>query len=432
MEERDHRDEEEYSFLQEVIKDEADSGRRIRRNVFRMVGYGAVFGLAASVVFSVLSPWISPRISRLIGGSGAQVEIPKDEEASADGSGTEDGGAEETYGGNEDGETGGNRTANAADVSGDYRQMLQSLNTTATGARRSLAVVSPAAADGEKDGAPGCAGVIVADNGTELLILSHILTGARQIQVTFSDGKAYAAAVKMKDENLGICVCAVERAKIRKSSWNGISTMVLGNSYLVESGDPVIVLGQPFGGDYAVGYGNVTADEEYLDAADGSYRLLCTNIAGDGAGSGVMLDRSGRMIGFIDQSVLGEGSSGRVGGYAVSDIKTAIELLSNGDPIPYVGIYGMNVTKKLKKKGMPAGMYVKEVAPNSPAMAAGIQSGDVIVGAGKDEITGQTRYHDILMQSKEGEILQLHGLRQGAGDEYVEIDFKVTVGSRRK
>lgn len=404
---------EEYSFMQEVIKDETDSVKKLKSNLFRIIGYGVVFGVAASVVFCALTPWIEANFQS----NPTQVEIPDDEEEQAPDEQSE---KEEKQ-----------------ELDADsYRQVLQSLSITATKAKYSMAIVS-----GKKNGideksetGEEVSAVVIADNGREFLILSKIIKVKKDesIQISFFDKQNYDAILKMKDDNLGIGVYAVEKKEIDRNMWGKITTAELGNSHLIESGDAVIVMGKPFGTDEAVGYGVASADEEYVEKADGHYRLICTNITEGENGSGVVLNKKGQVVGLIDQSVLGEGSSGRIGGYGISDIKDVIELLSNGSAIPYTGIYGMDVTDKLAKKGMPQGVYVKEVAPDSPAMEAGIQSGDVIVGIDGENIVSLSNYHSILMRREEGSEIKLQGCRQGQEEEYVDIDFKVTVSTRNK
>lgn len=402
----------EYSFMQEVIKDETDSATKMKHNIFRMVGYGLVLGVAASVAFCASKPWIEEKFQS----SPKQVEIPRDEEEETE----EEPVKEEKEEPDSDG----------------YRQVIQSLSTTAANVKNSLVVVSKSVQEEEQEEAvkEGLSGVIIADNGRELLILSNILPVRKNetVQVTFFDKKSYSAKLKKQDVNLGIGVYAVEKNDIDQSIWSKLPAAELGNSLLMENGDTVIVVGKPFGSDLSVSYGIVTADEEEVEKADGHYRLICTNIASEGNGSGVILNKKGQVVGIINQSALGEGSDGRIGGYGISDIKEIIELLSNGSNIPFTGIYGMDVTDKLMKKGMPQGVYVKEVAADSPAMAAGIQSGDVIVGINGENIVSLSNYHSILMGLKSGAVIQLNGCRQGQNDEYVEIDFEVTVGTINK
>ena len=82
-----------------------------------------------------------------------------------------------------------------------------------------------------------------------------------------------------------------------------------------------------------------------------------------------------------------------------------------------------------KEQGIPRGVYVRTVEAESPAMAAGIQSGDVITSIGKAKVTTLNAYQNSVIQYKTGEVVTLHGKRKG-NDGYVEIDFKVTIGSR--
>ena len=72
--------------------------------------------------------------------------------------------------------------------------------------------------------------------------------------------------------------------------------------------------------------------------------------------------------------------------YKRQDIKDIIEKLSNDETIPYIGIQGIDVTEEIANQGIPEGVYVKEVDAESPAMAAGIQAGDIITSIGGEEV----------------------------------------------
>ena len=62
-----------------------------------------------------------------------------------------------------------------------------------------------------------------------------------------------------------------------------------------------------------------------------------------------------------------------------------MELLLNSQSVPYAGIYGVTVSSDISEsKQVPSGMYVTQIQANSPAMAAGIQSGDVSVCDGEE------------------------------------------------
>lgn len=405
---------EEYSFLQEVIKDETVSGKRLKGSFLRLLCCGAVFGLAASIVFSASAPWFDAHFNN----DPEQVEIPKDEEEEQP-----------------EGESEEEEKEKKESEKDRYRKVLQTLNTEAVRAKRGIVSVMKVSDKGEKEEtAEGTAGILIADNGRELLVLSDIVAVKKgeHIEVVFPDDSSHAAAEKMQDPNTGLCVYAVPREKIGKTTWALIQTAEIGSSNSVKSGDTVIVLGRPYGEDEAAGYGVVTMDEEYAELADGMFRLISTNIAGNGRGSGAIFNRRGQLVGVISQPVLAMEGSRKVVGYGISDIKSSIELLSNGSVIPYTGICGIDVTAELEEKGMPQGIYVKEVEAYSPAMAAGIQSGDVIVGIDGQNTISLSGYHGILIHKSVGTQFMLQGKRQGTGGEYVDVDFQITVGSRIK
>lgn len=426
-EERKEAAEEEYSFLQEVIKDET-SGRKLRSGILHMIALGFVFGIVACFSFSVSKPWIEEKL----GGDPEQVTIPKDELEAGEDEEEEQGEAADTEPGQEE------LVESSVPDAESYRQMLQSLRDTARMSGKS--VVEITGLTGEEDAVqePGASkdsisGIILADNGQELLILGKRcpVKDVKTILVTFAGGDGYEAAVKAYDANLGLAVYAVPRDVISDDTWTKVDKAVLGNSNLVNTGDTVIVLGKPFGYANAYNYGLISADSTNMNLSDGQYGLIYTDISGSGSGSGVIVNVRGEVIGIIDQTLLEEDSRNLIAGYSISDIKEIIELLSNGGSVPYIGIYGVDVSEDMKEQGLPQGVYVKEVEADSPAMAAGIQNGDIITGVDGGEIIDLIGYHNILMGKEPGNKVVLKGSRQGTKGEYVAIDFTVTIGSKQ-
>ena len=294
-----------------------------------------------------------------------------------------------------------------------YRQMQQSL--TAIGVKANRSVVEIAGVSQEKDWTEeskeyknSVSGLIVADNGRELLILgkSSVAKDAKELKVVFNNGQAYPAALKKSDGNLGFGIYAVNRSDIQDSTWAQIDMAVLGSSNAVSKGDIAIVLGKPFGYAGAMGFGSIASGKNVRDSADGQYRLINTDIAGSKNGSGFIVNLKGEIIALIDQSAAEEDST---------------ELI--------IGYGAMDVTQEIEEQGIPKGLYVKNVDADSPAMAAGIQNGDVITSMDGVEIGSYGIYHGTLMGKKAGSEVVLKGQRQGA-DGYVDIDFKVVVGSK--
>lgn len=78
---------------------------------------------------------------------------------------------------------------------------------------------------------------------------------------------------------------------------------------------------------------------------------------------------------------------------------------------------------------MPGGVYVVDVDPDSPAMAAGIQSGDIIYAVNNKNVMNIGSYQSAILEMKTGQQILIEGRRIGA-EGYVDVDFAVTVGSR--
>ncbi|MCI9339839.1 MAG: serine protease [Dorea sp.] len=403
----------EYSFIQETIKKEKGA---VRKGLFRMAGFGLVFGVSACVSFSALKP----AMDSIFKENPEKVTIPAEEEPAEDI--PEEPEPEEVV----------QQTLDAD----SYRQMQRSLTSIAVKANRSVVEVVGVEETLDwmaetSDYKTSVSGVIVADNGRELLILgkSSVVKGAQKLLVIFNDGSSCPAVLKKSDGNLGLGIFAVNRSEIKDATWAQIETAVLGSSNAVSKGDVAIVIGKPFGYAGAMGFGSIASGKNTLDLADGQYRLINTDIAGSKNGSGFIVNLQGEVIALIDQGTAEEGSTELVTGYGITDIKTVIEQLSNGKGVPYIGIYGVDVTEEIEEQGIPKGLYVKNVDADSPAMAAGIQSGDVIMSVGDINVQTYTAYHQALTASSVGSEVKITGQRQGA-DGYVDIEFNVTIGSK--
>ncbi|MFR9271001.1 MAG: S1C family serine protease [Clostridia bacterium] len=408
-------EEQEFSFLQETIKDEAGGTKKTRKNILRMIGLGLVFGIAASFSFCVLKPWFE----RQLQSNPEKVTIPKEEEQedTADEDGTKDG------------------TQQVLDEE-SYRQMNQALNAVAQEAAKSVVEINGISGEegwleADYDKKNSVSGLIIADNGQQLLMLAKtsILKESNEVTVTFCDGKTYKAGVKKKDSNLGLGIYAVNRNDIQESTWSQSKIAVLGSSNSLSKGETAIAIGKPFNYAGGSGYGIISSNKNVIDTADGQYRLICTDIPGTVKGTGFIVNLKGEVTGIIDQSISDEDSMKLTTAYGISDLKELIELLSNGKAVPYVGILGIDVTESIEQQGIPQGVYVKEVEVDSPAMSAGIQSGDIITSIGGAEIKTVSGYQSVLIDKAVGTKVKIKGQRQGSGG-YVDIDFNVTIGSK--
>lgn len=278
----------------------------------------------------------------------------------------------------------------------------------------------------------GCTGLIAADNGQELLILSNnSVCGESSVwNVQFSDGSTCEASLKKQDKNSHLAVFGVRRNLISESTWDEIKTAALGNSNIVAEGDPVIALGDTFGYSDGTGYGMISSNAHEKAIPDHTFSVLATDIPSADFSSGVLCNLDGEIIGLIDSEIWTENQGHTANAYGISDLKPIMELLLNSQSVPYAGIYGVTVSSDISEsKQVPSGMYVTQIQANSPAMAAGIQSGDVIQSVDGEEIASMAQYEKVLQKCKAGDTIRIQGKRLGAGG-YVEISFQLVLDSR--
>ena len=419
LEQKQNSEEEEYSFLQEIIKDEAGDQAKWKHDVLRRIQLGLIFGLVACFTFFACKPWVEKRFEE----DPTEVTIPQDEQQEEDQTQQEEEQVQEQ------------KTVLTTET---YQEMLNNLKQVSGEVRKSVVEIQGAVTEEElskdqEDKEKSISGMIVADNGQELLILAGELPvkDAKIIRVTFSGDSQCDAILKSRDAGLGLCVYAVQRKNIADDVWAQIETATLGGSKVVSEGDTVIAVGKLYGCDTIAGYGVIESGENYLDKADGQYQTIYTDVAGDISGSGVLVNIRGEVIGIINTSVRPDDQTNKISGYGISDIKDVIELLSNGKNVPYLGVSGVEVSSEMQGQGIPQGVYVKEVDAGSQAMAAGIQSGDIITNIADTDIINLFGYHNTLMKQNVGDKILVRGKRQGTGGEYVDIDFGVTVGYKQ-
>lgn len=419
LEQKQNSEEEEYSFLQEIIKDEAGDQAKWKHDVLRRIQLGLIFGLVACFTFFACKPWVEKRFEE----NPTEVTIPQDEQQEKDQTQQEQEQVQEQ------------KTVLTTET---YQEMLNNLKQVSGEVRKSVVEIQGAVTEEEfskdqEDKEKSISGMIVADNGQELLILAGELPvkDAKIIRVTFSGDSKCDAILKSRDAGLGLCVYAVQRKNIADDVWAQIETATLGGSKVVSEGDTVIAVGKLYGCDTIAGYGVIESGENYLDKADGQYQTIYTDVAGEISGSGILVNIRGEVIGIINTSVRTDDHTNKISGYGISDIKDVIELLSNGKNVPYLGVSGVEVSSEMQGQGIPQGVYVKEVDAGSPAMAAGIQSGDIITNIADTDIINLLGYHNTLMKQNVGDKILVRGKRQGTGGEYVDIDFGVTVGYKQ-
>ena len=205
----------------------------------------------------------------------------------------------------------------------------------------------------------------------------HVVESAEHVAVVFADGSEYEAAVLGADPDSDLAVLLIE------SPPDDLKAVTLGDSDTLSVGQTAIAIGSPFGQEFSMTTGIVSALGRTIRSTAGNYsnpEIIQTDAPiNPGNSGGPLLDRFGQVIGINAQIASRSGSNAGVG-FAVP-INTARrvvpELISNGSyKYAYLGISGASLTSELAEaNGLPEdtrGVLIVEVVPDGPAAQFGV------------------------------------------------------------
>ena len=424
-------------FLRETIKQKPVNKKKLLRRTLITVAMAVVFGLVACFTFLVLEPVISNRLYpeeeaeevRFPEETATEEMLPEDMLVEED-----QNEPEETVQAQLDDEQVRELLSQVQFSLDDYQMLYQEINDLAQKVGRAIVTVTSVVSDVDwfndtYENEASASGIIVANNGKSVLILvsASPLGDADNIIVTFCDQAKVNAELVQKDPATDLAVISVPLVEIEEETMDVIDIASLGSSNAgMMPGTPVMALGSPMGTSGSVCYGIVTSAGTVADQPDSAYRILTTDMYGSRNATGVIVNMRGLVIGVIS----GTDTDGDMGNiltaYGITELKRTIEKMSNDKERAYLGIYGADVPEEAGEElGVPSGAYVRSIEMDSPAMAAGIQSGDVITRAGDAEITTYHNLLDVLYSSKPEDTLEIVLMRQGR-----EMNATVTLGYR--
>lgn len=273
-------------------------------------------------------------------------------------------------------------------------------------------------------------GVIIADTGEQILILTEkkTIAGATSIRVTFVDETTVKAKLQQYDGNTGIAVLCVDSDDVSSETREQITVATLGSSVGVSQGQMALAVGSPIGTIHSILTGNITSNRNMISTMDCNYTIFTTDMVGSADASGVLINTNGEIIGFVLQDYNMQKEQTTLAAVSISELKSVIELLSNNKRVPYLGLRISTVTDDIAKDyRMPKGVYVRDVALDSPAMAAGFQSGDVITGINGTAVTRTEDYETILRGLNVDDMVHITYERQSAED-YISLEIDAKVG----
>lgn len=423
-------DKDKFSFINEKRKEKPVNKKRLLIQAAFIIVMAVVFGLVASLVFAYFQPKFQ---QMLYPEEDTVITLPKDEIHVTEE--TEETEALET----EEGDTQEPVVPEPRELEiEDYQKLQNKIYDVGREANRFVVTVTGVRRDtdwfnNDYESKGHSAGIIFENDGKELLILTErrAIADVQEIYVTFVNGFSAEASLKNYDGNTGITVLSVSLEDIDESTMNSIKEATLGNSTATAQGEIAIAVGSMAGAGSFILTGNITSNTNVISAADNNFAVLTTDIAGSRNGSGAIVNVNGEVIGLMLQGYGSTADQSTLTALAISDIKAIIEKLANNQDIPYIGLELTTVTNDIAREyGIPKGAYIKDVKMDSPAMAAGLQTGDVVTSVGGDTVLSVEAYERILLSLAQGKSVEIVVQRQGV-DDYTEITCTVEVGVLR-
>ena len=258
------------------------------------------------------------------------------------------------------------------------------------------------------------------DDRGDIATNAHVVSGARSIKVETSDGVTHTATLVGSDPTTDVAVIRID------PSGTTLHPLQFGDSNSIRVGDAVVAIGDPFGLTNTVTAGIVSALNRTITSPNDHpiSGVIQTDAAiNHGNSGGPLFNDHGQVIGITSQIYSGNGASGNVGiGFAVpsSTVRTVInEILAHGKAShPYLGVYLTDVTGAVAREtGMPVGVEITRVRPDSPASRVGLRgaTGQATVGAGSFPTGGDviTKLDGTAVTSTDDFVARISALQPG-------------------
>lgn len=423
-----------WQFIQEKIVRQPLSRRQIIRYIILTVICAVLFGTISAVCFTVTQTVAKKIMGQEKAEESRPITIPKDEPETQTPVPVQETSTEPTEPVEEKVRSELEKYPYSLE---DLNKMYGNLRTLASEADKSIAAIH--SIQREKDWFDNpiettgqFSGVVIDARREEVLVLapSKAVETADSLEVVFSDSEVVPGIVKQTDSQMGLTVICADVSSLEDVQYEKIKPVKLGNSYSSRQGDLVFTVGSPAGMVHSSSYGFISYIAKNVQMTDGNARVLYADVKSRADAGTFLLNTDGELIGWgtdrYDQDV----ETGMKTFMSISDYKGILELLSNGIPVPYLGIEGQEVTTEMEKNGVPAGIYITAAAPESPAYNAGLQSGDILDEINDVKIEGMKNFQAQVERLHVGDHITVTVQRNNGKDEYKEIEFAVTMGAR--
>jgi putative serine protease PepD len=265
--------------------------------------------------------------------------------------------------------------------------------------------------EGQTPGEATGSGFVISDEG-HIVTNQHVVDNAQSVQVEFSDGSEVDAEIVGTDPSTDIAVLDVDRPA------TDLTVLEFAQTGALEVGNPVVVLGSPFGLEGSLTTGVISAVGREIRSPNGFTieNAVQTDAAlNHGNSGGPVLDTQGRVVGVASQIRSDSGGSDGVG-YAVpgdTAKRVAADLIADGKvEHAYLGV-------SLPDDGAAR---LESVVPNSPASRGGLRAGDIVTEVDGERVETGDELREAIDAHKPGDELELK-IRRGSDEQDVTVEL---------
>jgi serine protease Do/serine protease DegQ len=253
-------------------------------------------------------------------------------------------------------------------------------------------------------------GVIVSSKSGHVITNHHVIKDATQVFVILKDNRRYQAKVIGSDAGTDLALLSIPP--------EGLTEAKLGDSDAMQVGDFVLAIGNPFGIGQTVTSGIVSALGRSGLLPEGYEDFIQTDASiNPGNSGGALINMRGELVG-INTAIIGP-SGGNVGiGFAVpvNIVRYVMTQLIRSGEVKrgWLGMSMQDLTPDLAKSlGVQSrsGAVIAQVAIDSPAAAAGLKEGDVVLEVGGRPVRGSADLRNRLGLATVGETLEFRVVR---------------------
>jgi len=257
-------------------------------------------------------------------------------------------------------------------------------------------------------------GVVLTPDGY-IITNAHVVQGSKRVQVKLPPAGRRGVVEKIDakiiglDHDTDLALLKVDRS--------GMQALAFGNSDDLKQGQLVLAFGNPFGLEGSASMGIVSSTSRQIRADDSIAYIQTDAPINPGNSGGPLVDDGGRLVG-VNTFILSQSGGSEGIGFAIpSNLVQAIFLQLRKDGHVHrgqVGIYGQTVTPALAAGlGLPQniGVVVSDVEPESPADAAGIAIGDMILAIDGHPVEDMRQLNLAIFRHSVNDLIHLEVLR---------------------